>query len=728
MTISSTIRKAGPFPGNGSTVALPFTFKVFTAADVLAVKADTATGVETTLTLGTDYTVSVNTDQNTTPGGTLTLTSAHATGTTVTLTTRIENIQAMDLTNLGGFYPKVINDALDRTTIQIQQLAEQASRTVKLPISSTANPDDYLKDVQEAVVSAASSAGASVSSASDAAASASEARSYLLTYRTTSYGALSADPDLDPAGNAPTVGDEYFNTTANLLKRFNGATWQASDISTANLATGGGAALVGFKRNEAGAVLRTVQSKNADILNVHDFGAVADGTSHPLSERFTTLASAQEVYPHAQALTDEIDWAALQAGANALTFGQTLEARGGTLVINKAWDLLSLAQGASVEIKATIYAPSVALAVAISVDRSDVFIKRLIGNDAANSKAALIVSSFRSNINIETIEGFQDGIEANGTYAYKGRNGTIYCNIDSRNITVTGKAYEQTTDMKAGGTKPGYVNENIVTIRWMNASDGIKLTKSAGALYKYDGNSYMMPGFEQINGDAFSIEFATRNALFNPRFENIAGKHIKEAADCSRNQYYLHFTPGWDHIEMNGILSTMHGSIVGTHTVGDTTSFQTTQTDTPGQTIHFAASHLTTLKPNTLYYKDKYGYLFRDRIECLDAAGALSHIRLHRQIGATTAANITAAAYSVPVGTELIQLSAAVQAQVITMPVEMERNGNSLLLNVAAASVGNNIQLKKSTGTTTATITASGLYMLIYALDGWRVSNIGTAF
>lgn len=80
----------------------------------------------------------------------------------------------------------------------------------------------------------------------DAAASAAEALGYLQTYRATSYGALASDPATDPLGNQPTVGDEYFNTTSNLLKRFNGATWQASDINTANLAAPSGSSLVGY--------------------------------------------------------------------------------------------------------------------------------------------------------------------------------------------------------------------------------------------------------------------------------------------------------------------------------------------------------------------------------------------------------------------------------------------------------------------------------------------------
>lgn len=80
----------------------------------------------------------------------------------------------------------------------------------------------------------------------DAAASAAEALGYLQTIRATSYGAYAEDPTTDPLGNPPTEGDEYWNTTAKLLKRWNGTTWQASDINTANLAASSGSSLVGY--------------------------------------------------------------------------------------------------------------------------------------------------------------------------------------------------------------------------------------------------------------------------------------------------------------------------------------------------------------------------------------------------------------------------------------------------------------------------------------------------
>ncbi|CAB4133196.1 hypothetical protein UFOVP140_57, partial [uncultured Caudovirales phage] len=121
MTISSQTREAGPFVGNGTTTVFPFAFKVFQASDLYVVRLVTATGVQSTLVSGTDYTVSINSDQNASPGGTVTLIGgALAAGYTLTLTSLISYLQPTDLTNTGGFYPSVINDALDRLTIFVQ--------------------------------------------------------------------------------------------------------------------------------------------------------------------------------------------------------------------------------------------------------------------------------------------------------------------------------------------------------------------------------------------------------------------------------------------------------------------------------------------------------------------------------------------------------------------------------------------------------------------------------
>lgn len=45
-------------------------------------------------------------------------------------------------------------------------------------------------------------------------------------------------------------------------------------------------------------------------ISVDEYGAIGDGTYHPLSEKFSTLTSAQVVYPLATSLSQSIDWAA----------------------------------------------------------------------------------------------------------------------------------------------------------------------------------------------------------------------------------------------------------------------------------------------------------------------------------------------------------------------------------------------------------------------------------
>jgi len=134
MTISSTVRIAGPYIGSGAATVFPFAFKVFAAAEMQVAKLNTTSNVETILVLNTDYTVQLNGDQNGTPGGTITLPAVLASGYNLTITSDIANLQPTDLTNQGGFYPEVITDALDRATIQIQQL-DQNSRAIKIPLS-----------------------------------------------------------------------------------------------------------------------------------------------------------------------------------------------------------------------------------------------------------------------------------------------------------------------------------------------------------------------------------------------------------------------------------------------------------------------------------------------------------------------------------------------------------------------------------------------------------------
>lgn len=141
MTISSTTRRAGPFVGNGVTTSFPFTFKVFATSDVVVTLTTIATGVESTLVETTNYTVALNADQNANPGGSVTYNPAGVpmpATQELTLTSNVPQLQTLDLTNGGGFFPAVISAALDRAVILIQQLALTISGCLRTAVSDTA--------------------------------------------------------------------------------------------------------------------------------------------------------------------------------------------------------------------------------------------------------------------------------------------------------------------------------------------------------------------------------------------------------------------------------------------------------------------------------------------------------------------------------------------------------------------------------------------------------------
>ncbi|MFI9652844.1 hypothetical protein, partial [Guyparkeria halopsychrophila] len=174
MTISSNVRVAGPYTGNDTATQFSFSFKVFDTAEVVVIQTD-STGAESTLVEGTDYTVALNADQDTSPGGTVTLPAALPTGEKLTVTSDVDYLQSLDLTNQGGFYPQTINDALDRLTILTQQTAEEAGRSIKVKISSGDDPDQLVADLFAAEVDAENAASNAASSASSASTSASNA-------------------------------------------------------------------------------------------------------------------------------------------------------------------------------------------------------------------------------------------------------------------------------------------------------------------------------------------------------------------------------------------------------------------------------------------------------------------------------------------------------------------------------------------------------------------------
>ncbi|WP_239884079.1 hypothetical protein [Laribacter hongkongensis] len=174
MSVSSEVRKAGPFLGNGTAASFPFGFKVFEADDVKVVQAD-AGGVETTLSPGVDYSVTLNPEQESAPGGSVVLNIPLPIGERLAITSSMANLQPITLTNQGGFYPEIINAGLDRLTILVQQIAEQIGRAIKVNISSSQDPAELVNSLFASADQAASNAATAVTAANAAAGSAAAA-------------------------------------------------------------------------------------------------------------------------------------------------------------------------------------------------------------------------------------------------------------------------------------------------------------------------------------------------------------------------------------------------------------------------------------------------------------------------------------------------------------------------------------------------------------------------
>ena len=212
MTVSSNASKAGPYAGSGTTGPFSFGFTTFSKNDIKVVRAD-ASGAETILVVDSDYTVSLNSDQVASPGGTITLMSALATGFKLAITGNVAYAQTTQLPNGGAYNATTVERAIDRQVQISKQLQEQVDRAVKVTVTSGTSPDSLIASINNAASSAAASA-TSANAAWDA-------------FQGQYYGASAANPATDPLGNAPTAGDLYWNTAVPEMRVYSGSSWGA---------------------------------------------------------------------------------------------------------------------------------------------------------------------------------------------------------------------------------------------------------------------------------------------------------------------------------------------------------------------------------------------------------------------------------------------------------------------------------------------------------------------
>lgn len=274
------------YTGNGVTTAFPVPFE-FPANEDLVV-TQVYNDVSTVLVLGTDYLVVGAGAQ---AGGAVITTVAPPISAVINISRELEALQKTDLRNQGRYFAETHESVFDYLTMLIQQGFSGLSRALRRPLGK-----DYFDAEGRRIVNVANP-----SENQDAA-----NKQWTEQYVGSVVGGIQG-----PINNAANILYLYPDGTPHVVQ----------DLSKSDGASG-----IGWKQ-------RTVADRLNDTANVKDYGAIADGAYHPLSERFATLAEAQAVYPHATALTDSIDWAAYQAAINS--GAPHVHAPGGHYVMNR---------------------------------------------------------------------------------------------------------------------------------------------------------------------------------------------------------------------------------------------------------------------------------------------------------------------------------------------------------------------------------------------------------
>ena len=140
MTLESTINK-NRYIGNGATTQFPFTFKIWKTDQILVYVGDGTTEQEVSAQCTIDITAS---------GGTVTFSTAPASGTIIVLRRNMPYVQEDDYRNGTRFDSEEVEDRFDQDCAERQDLRLDVGRALKVPLTSSKTPEEYQQEFWDA--------------------------------------------------------------------------------------------------------------------------------------------------------------------------------------------------------------------------------------------------------------------------------------------------------------------------------------------------------------------------------------------------------------------------------------------------------------------------------------------------------------------------------------------------------------------------------------------------
>jgi len=149
MTVPTEDNKAGPYAGAGVGPYSGGSLTITTSAEIRVVLT-TASGNESDLVLTSDYSVSIDSNGN----FTVTTVSSYTSSEKITIVYSLPATQLFAPDNQAPWVAKNHEDAYDKLTRLVQETREENDRSVKVPVSSSLDPDDVFQDFLDGTLTA----------------------------------------------------------------------------------------------------------------------------------------------------------------------------------------------------------------------------------------------------------------------------------------------------------------------------------------------------------------------------------------------------------------------------------------------------------------------------------------------------------------------------------------------------------------------------------------------